>query len=464
MEASADWGLFLGRFHPLWVHLPIGMLIAAATMEILGRRKRFAYLLPATGFMWTLSAAMAIISAGLGWLLSQSGDYDGSDTLAWHKWSGIILAALLVLVAFFKQKKRAPKAIFPLTLLSLGLLTLTGHQGGELTHGSGYLVRYAPHSIKQLAGYESTTENILNSRIVDIEKARLYEDIIEPIFAANCRACHQASKKKGGLRMDSFAELMKGGKNGPVVQAGLLEQSEIFHRITLPEEDEKHMPPDGKRPLRSYQQDLIAWWIESGAGQKTVAEVEVPAYIQKILDEHIVANEQGVFDLKVEPVDESAVLQLKQRGALVREISQDMPLVQLSFVADSQFADRDAALLLEIAPQLTWLDVRHTELSDFSFLEKLPHLSRLHLEHSQVKDQHLSQLTALPYLEYLNLFDTDISDAGLEQIAQMKNLKSVYLWQTKTTEAGLQQLRESRPDLQIISGLQVDKPESTIDS
>jgi uncharacterized membrane protein len=38
-NSTSDWAMFLGHFHPLVVHLPIGMLIMAAILEWLSRKK-----------------------------------------------------------------------------------------------------------------------------------------------------------------------------------------------------------------------------------------------------------------------------------------------------------------------------------------------------------------------------------------------------------------------------------------
>ena len=40
--------------------------------------------------------------------------------------------------------------------------------------------------------------------------------------------CHGEGKSKGGLRMDSYDLLMKGGKDGPVIVAGNPEKSVLL--------------------------------------------------------------------------------------------------------------------------------------------------------------------------------------------------------------------------------------------
>jgi hypothetical protein len=49
--------------------------------------------------------------------------------------------------------------------------------------------------------------------------------------------------------MDDFGLLLKGGKNGKIIQPGDASSSEMMVRILLPGNDDKHMPPKGKKQL-----------------------------------------------------------------------------------------------------------------------------------------------------------------------------------------------------------------------
>src|SRR3546814_11092417 len=82
---------FFGRFHPLVVHLPIGILLAAILIAFLSRKEKFRFLAPALDFLLLLGAISAALACILGLMLAQGGDYD-SNSLFWHQWSGIFLA------------------------------------------------------------------------------------------------------------------------------------------------------------------------------------------------------------------------------------------------------------------------------------------------------------------------------------------------------------------------------------
>jgi uncharacterized membrane protein len=78
---------FIGRFHPLWVHLPIGFLMIAVFFKayvVLGKKPAMQ---EAVNFALLLGAISALIAAVLGFMLSQSGGYDG-DLLDIHLVAG----------------------------------------------------------------------------------------------------------------------------------------------------------------------------------------------------------------------------------------------------------------------------------------------------------------------------------------------------------------------------------------
>ncbi|MBC8324451.1 MAG: hypothetical protein H8E27_02325 [Verrucomicrobia subdivision 3 bacterium] len=98
-------------------------------------------------------------------------------------------------------------------------------------------------------------------------KTPLFDKDILPIIQKSCTECHGKEKQKGKLRLDSYAELMKGADGEPVFVAGKPGESEIHARILLPDSDDDRMPPKGNRISKPVA-DLIKRWIEQGAKQK----------------------------------------------------------------------------------------------------------------------------------------------------------------------------------------------------
>jgi uncharacterized membrane protein len=89
----------IGQFHPLFVHLPIGILIIAFAFKLWSLRSDQAkyenILAPLTGCAFLVS----IGSAFTGYLLSLVGGYE-DELLNYHKWSGFTMAALSAYYSF----------------------------------------------------------------------------------------------------------------------------------------------------------------------------------------------------------------------------------------------------------------------------------------------------------------------------------------------------------------------------
>jgi hypothetical protein len=92
-----------------------------------------------------------------------------------------------------------------------------------------------------------------------------FEADILPIFKSKCAKCHMDGNSKGSLSLEA-AEI--GGEigSGKAIVPGDSEKSDLFHLVTLPEDDEDRMPPSGKgNPLSAGDVAKLKEWIESGA-------------------------------------------------------------------------------------------------------------------------------------------------------------------------------------------------------
>ncbi len=258
------------------------MLVALAALEIAAWLPRFKNAHTSAGFILALATPLAVGTAVCGWLLSLGGGYD-ENLLAWHKWlgtgtaAGCIVAALL----FYSGKFNAYRASL---FVTVALLMATGHLGGSLTHGSDYLTRYAPWPLKQLLGGSDGKKTSAAISIKDPQQLPVFAGVIAPIFENKCVSCHGTAKSKGGLRLDSFAALMKGGDDGIVLKPGNAAQSPVLQRTLLPAADDDHMPPHGKPQLTADEIALLKWWVDAGASQtNTVAELQPSAEIRQII-------------------------------------------------------------------------------------------------------------------------------------------------------------------------------------
>lgn len=455
---SSDLTLFIGRFHPLLVHLPIGFLLMAFLMEFAGLIKRYEYLAQAVPFVLLLGFLSGIFSAVTGLFLSDGGGY-GEDLLNLHKWLGISavllsLAAWLLRITLYDDPfyKRIFRVL--LTFMMVALIG-AGHFGGSLTHGSDYLFRYMPEPARSWFGVsEEEPEQI--ALIENLDSAMVYPHVIEPIFRARCQSCHDPDRTEGNLLMTSHAHLMTGGDSGQLIEPYQKEASELYRRLHLPDRDKERMPPRGRTQLTADQIKLIGWWIEQGAQNETlVAELDAAGEIGDILLS-LTPSGQHFFDrISVPYADIQLVEAAINRGFRISPVAEGVAFLQVGVQqSKKEITSGDMEFLLPIAEQITWLNLSRVSFTEgaISHLSGFNNVTRLYLQSTNISDEDLVQIEAHHHLEYLNLYGTDVGDAGLAHLTSLRQLNSIYLWQTNVTGEGVSLLREQQPGLLVYQG------------
>jgi len=103
------------------------------------------------------------------------------------------------------------------------------------------------------------------SRAVDNSSARLKpgDSTVQAmsVLRANCLNCHNDEKKKGGLRLTSRENALKGSDNGPVLVPRKSDKS-LLTKVLLADAD-PHMPP--KKQLSEKAIATLRQWIDAGA-------------------------------------------------------------------------------------------------------------------------------------------------------------------------------------------------------
>jgi uncharacterized membrane protein len=461
----SDLFLFFGRLHPLVVHFPIGFLVIAFLMEIVARQQRNTGLSQAINFVLFWGFISAVLACIFGWLLSQNGDYD-ENALDFHKWTGIVTAIASGIVYYLKTQKDNSLAIrwyFPSFIVAMLLLTVAGHLGGDLTHGSDYLTQ----PLASLFGgksAENSSSNLKQAQPVNPETAIFYQHLIVPIFEQKCYSCHNKNKQKGGLRMDTPDFLTKGGKHGVVIVSGKSAESELIKRVLLPESDEDRMPPKGKTPPTEEDFLLLKWWIDAGCSfDKKVTELDLPAEVKKIIESRLgnatdsPKKESAVLSLQVPPADTKVIEELRKKGVLITPVANGSNLLEVSFVNATRQTDANLEKLSSLSEQIIWLKLGSTDISDKGMVSitKLKNLQKLSLENTKITDNGLQNLKTLSYLEYLNLYGTQVTDKGIQWLYPLKNLQNLYIWQTKITPQGVTDLKKNLPSTQVTAGLEI---------
>ena len=424
---------FFGRLHPLLVHLPIGFLIIVVLLEWWSRGKNESEgRYKAIVFILFCGVLSAIAAALFGWLLADGGGYD-ENTLFWHRWLGISTAVLSLIAWQTKRKKK--NQIYKYSVWGIALFLLgSGHFGGSLTHGSDYL-------LLPLLG---ETGEIVQELPSVPDSIQVYKHIVRPALEQKCYGCHNSEKKQGGLDMTTWEDFIAGGEHGPVIERSIWE-SELFRRITLPQENKKFMPPKGN-PLTYDEISIIKWWLTQGADpENSILQLKMTEEIQEILINSYKIDPRPksfVERVQIGTVDERIFSKLESLGWKVRALSVDNNFLEVSPIPSNSLPKPDLEELLQIKENVTWLNLGKSNLSDADIgqIGQFINLSRLRLENNSISDVGLKSLSGLKNLESLNLYNNPLTDAGLEYFDQFPALKRIYLWKTGITLEGINRL------------------------
>ena len=448
------WIGFLGEFHPLFLHLPIGAVMLVLVMEIF-RLISFGKYKPNTTLGLFFASATGIFAVAFGYCLYLTGDFSG-ELIEEHKRDGIIFTILLIatfLVKYssdigFLGKFATPSYILGL-FLTTAMMMSAGHHGGEITHGDP--LDKAPWKLDK---DEATAEVVVDPI--------LYTNIVHPILEQKCITCHGETKQKSGLRMDSYAALIDGGEETDCLIPGDIENSAMVRYCNLPLEDDLHMPPEGKKQLTKEEIQILEWWVKIGAPETdTLSTIEVPEEITTALNtlktpEQIArekaakekAEQERIASMKAKRARLAASLSSvngKYAGSLnyISKDSTDLSFSAVSYRKD--FNDESLAILKDAANDITELDLSATAITDDSAfaLGEFASLKSLKLNQTSVTDSSLPEIQKLNQLQILNLHSTAVTDAGIKYLEPMSSLKKVYLWNTQVTEAAAKSLEES---------------------
>ena len=429
---------FLGRMHPLIIHLPIGFLLLAIIFDGISYHKKYDYLKRAVPFTLLIGCIFAGAACVLGLMLSVTGDYD-DQILSNHKFSGISLTLIAGILyglntARFRKFFSISRPLFSgLSVATFLLLSYTGHQGANLTHGSNYITF-------------QTLMHQPREKPKQVEEAMIFEDVVHPILEKRCFQCHRADKKKGRLSMETLASMLKGGKHGPSVVPGKLDESELFRRITLDPSHEDYMPSDGKTPLTKTETEIIRWWIEKAGAveEKKISELKDYNEIKLLaasllgLGGHSLAEINSSTGQKIngnipETLDMTLVENLRKQGLVVRVMLQKPVMLDVTLPSGSGRKMGDIVNDLKpVVRNIIWLNLSDNGFTenDLGILKHMSNVEKLRLEKNPISDGISDYLEGLKYLEAVNLNETKISTVCLNRLKQNPSIKRIYTWKT----------------------------------
>ncbi len=304
--ADADaWLRFAGRLHPLFVHFPLAFVVLAALVELMHLLRGRVGIAPGVRLLLVAATLGALAAGGSGWLNASfewadldaawraDGRPDGptaadAEHLQWHRFASIGVAAGLLLVTAGAVVVGGSGIGGIRTLTRLGLAAVlvgslaTGHLGGELVHGRGYVLaafpepaaaEQAPPTQPTAPGGDQPTgapaapatpaaaEPVTGDPVAALASL---ETRALAILENHCAECHGPSSQKAGLQLVPLERAFEWEPEFWTIVPGDAEESLVVQRIELPEGHRRRMPPDGPG-LSDGERTTLRAWITGGA-------------------------------------------------------------------------------------------------------------------------------------------------------------------------------------------------------
>ncbi len=134
----------VGKLHPMLVHFPIAVVLAAAAAELIViHTGRPAWRTIAVANV-RAGAAMGAITVVAGWALASAPLVEPSRLLTWHRWTGAAAAVSAISAALLSRwswvSSRRSVFVYRTALFgAAALVAIAGHLGGTLVWGADFL-------------------------------------------------------------------------------------------------------------------------------------------------------------------------------------------------------------------------------------------------------------------------------------------------------------------------------------
>ncbi len=341
-----------------------------------------------------------------------------------------------------------------------------------------FLYRISLTSMKQYMRLSLLLTSLVFTGTTVWAKTDFNKEIL-PLLEKHCLKCHKAAheengkmqKPKGDIRLDAAWAILLGNKDVTPVKPKDIAHSAIITVITLPRDDDKAMPPEGKGdPFTPAEILKLKTWITEGADfDGWVGNLAgKPAESQKTAPVSLKEREHEKLYKKLaaglQPPAADVLKKLQSSGAQIASLMTGSPLLRVDFLkAVNQCDDNTIAALAPIKNNIVQLDLARTRITDEAFksISLMPRLTHLDLRKTKISDTGIAQLTALKNLVSLNLYGTEITDAAIASLSTIKTLKIITIFESKMTEAGVNQLKTALPQADIVFNVDLtaaDKP------
>jgi len=253
-------------------------------------------------------------------------------------------------------------------------------------------------------------------------------DLVARIFTERCLRCHGPKKQRGELRLDNKEGVLS------VVEPRSPTESELLRRVSLHEDAEDAMPPDGAR-LKAEEIATLKRWIDEGAptgaferGAKNSARKEAQ---RRLLLEQVRRSSRA------------RVVELDDSGTRLRV---DFSLTQ------GKIEKRNLGALGHAGKEIVELSLAGRSIGDAE-VEAFPlmlNLERLHMERTTISDAGMPRLVQrAPNVRYLNLHSTQITAKSCLALQRLARLERLVLFGTEIDEASVEAFQKAHPGVNV---------------
>ena len=361
---------YLGNFHPVVLHLPIGAFLFTFLLFISQKYLKSNFD-PAVRMGLLFSFITSIITSIFGYILHLNGDYD-SVLVDRHMWLAVATTILIGFVLYLHKRQKPYNHVLSSFVFATVLLTITGHNGGSLTHGKDYL---------KLPDFEKEIS------IVSYDSIHVFNQVISPILDSKCVKCHNTGKSKGNLMLSSIDKILLGGEKGQIIKSNSSVDSRLYTYLNLPIDDEMHMPPDGNSQLNDNEKELIKLWIDEGADFYNFRKMNDDNFSKEILS--FLPKEIA----SVDPPNRNDLVKLIENEFRIERISTENNFIDIKYQGKS-FKQSYLRLLSKVSDNIKRLDLSFVDLSsiDLSRVDNFENLTYLNLNNTKLTTKKIQKL------------------------------------------------------------------------